>query len=119
MSFRITYRRLFEVHILHDYLRADSTLQNDSAISGLLDIFPTQHSLKLFSQYNLVFRKSPTGFYVGIKVDADRSSADEAFPFIPLDPRITFSFGVRLVNPYFLSPDQSGLARRKKRSLLF
>ena len=119
MSFRITYRRLFEVHILHDYLHSDPTLQNNGGVSSLLDIFPTQHSRKLFSQYNLVFRKSLTGFYVGIKLDADRSTADEAYPFIPLDSRLTFSFGVRLVNPYFYHLTNLGLREGKEEAYYF
>lgn len=116
MAFRITYRRLFSVEILHDYfLNRGSVVFEDLpevdqvrvlrsySVPAMLDIRPTLETDTLLRDRGLVFRTTATGFFVGVRLNDAAFSLGDERPDLSIDESMSFRFSARAIDPYFLN----------------
>ncbi|MCB0555658.1 MAG: hypothetical protein KDD02_19080 [Phaeodactylibacter sp.] len=122
MAFRILYKTLFEVHLLSDYLLPDpdafytlSTGEDEAQQLGellsqrynILDFFsiePAAGCQKLLQGHHMVFRTTPFGFLVAIKVKERSDGASVVFePEIPPSPSLRLAFRLRLKETGFMN----------------
>lgn len=117
MAYKIIYKVLFEVQILHEYFlnRGASVfgslpqaqkqeMLNNYNIKEYLDIVPTSVTRGQMENYHLKLIKQEHGFFVGIEVNElqpDVPDSKSYAPFIPFDQPLSFSFSLILKNPYF------------------
>lgn len=120
MGFSIQYKRLFEVRILHGYFldmgseknffELDEGLSSEAAFkkaalrrydlsNAELEVMPTESCQKILNNHGMVFRVTPTGFFVGVKVKEEQQSGNTVHrPVIELDNGLTFQFRIKLKN---------------------
>ena len=113
MSFRITYRRLFELHIMHEFFLSQdvdnlyySLNTNDRSsllsqklnaesydIREYLELIPTEECARMMRRHHMKFIPTALGGYLGIKVTDE---PDSFTPFLSLSPDLKFSFHLRI-----------------------
>jgi len=116
MSFRIIYKNLFEINLLHHFFldkgeeAYDTMSQEDKEkveltydIRELLEITPTPDCRKALSARYCLFKLTPKGILVGIKAKPDELQPDKFNPFAPLDEDLTFRFMIRLKDLNFMN----------------
>lgn len=114
MAFSIVYKRLLEVSVLHEYFLY-AKKENANYVKGydllteeektdvlskynihdILEIQPDEATQKLLQAYRMVFSKSPDGFVIGIRSDANDK------PSILIDETLVLTFLVTLRAPFF------------------
>lgn len=110
MTYSIQFKTLFKVDVLHLFFlnnglktwfsmnATDAAKQMDGYdLNSFFSIVPTRETQEKLKGYNLVFRNLNTGFSVWSKVDEN----DNAFPFIPLENDLSFTFLVKIKDPVF------------------
>ncbi len=116
MSFRITYKRLFTVEILHDYfLNQGSTpfedldpakkqsVKKKYDIRNALQVSPTLETEQIMRDHNLLYRQNARGFFVGARLDEVALNSGLQKPLIPLETPFRLTFGLAFGSPYFLN----------------
>ncbi|NJM15257.1 MAG: hypothetical protein HC896_07670 [Bacteroidales bacterium] len=106
----ITYKKLFEVNLWHDYLlnkgderfndlnEADKNKILESYnIHSYLHIEPTPDTIKKISNYHLAFRKTSYGFLIGMKVQELVDNGNTIYtPFIETGDFFSLAFAVQV-----------------------
>lgn len=112
----ILYKRLIEVHLLHDYYLSkadltsfyalDNNAQTDFLNSSIardeydvrnyLEIIPLQSTRAIFKNYHLRMVPTPSGFIVGVKVKIRRNAAGEEEYVPTIEPTDPLELGFRL-----------------------
>lgn len=124
MAFSYIYRRLFEVRLLHGYYLDQSETEpfwnlNQSQLEEALsmyDIFqdleisPDVETSKIIRRNRLLFRRTRTGFIVGIEVKEEvHNNQMLSFPFIPIQDELRLRFRLKVRNPFLWSFTQTRL----------
>ncbi|MDW7693767.1 hypothetical protein R9C00_03335 [Flammeovirgaceae bacterium SG7u.111] len=108
MAFSITYKRLFEVKVLHDYYLNQGETPFDELDPAILDAKMAAYSLdkellfypeKATSRY--VFRQTPVGFFIALKVEPRETIPVTYQPFSPLGGHQKITVLAALKNPVF------------------
>ena len=121
--FKIIYKYLFEVQILHEYYMAtndsDSLFslssqelnsitntrisQNKFNIWNDIAIAPTAETARILEKYHMVFKRTATGFFIGIEVlqKQNNSGNIDFYPFIEISKALELNFEMRIVNADF------------------
>lgn len=117
MGFSITYKTLFEVKILHDFLlnkgltsfaglpinEQDEILKRYN-IHDYIEIEPTAECRRIMANYKLKVRKTPFGFIVGVKIDERvNNGTTTSWPFIDFSTFLSLTFSVSIVDPNFIN----------------
>jgi hypothetical protein len=113
---KLTYRRLFEVEIKHDYFLLPGPgekLPLDYDISSTLLIYPTRATEQLMKDYKMVFKTTATGFAIFISAEQITPPSSYA-SLIDLDPGLMLSFNWSLQNSHFLNFTNQRLKEREK-----
>lgn len=118
MSFLITYKRLFEVEIFHDYFlyqeecpyyalkeKNRTILFDKYDLRQIFEIKPTPFSQRIMQGQSMVFKATSRGFMVGIKVDSTGNA-----PAIDIAKFFKLSFLIKVRNRFF--PNFSSLRLR-------
>ena len=116
MGFRIIYKTLFEIKILHHYFldngenRYDllSTEEKNKIeeyydIRKILEIIPTSDCTQILQSHRCIFKATADGFSIGVKASQDAIQPDLFNPFIPISQNTVFRFLVRMKDPGFLN----------------
>lgn len=120
MAFKVIYKNLFEIMLLHDFYLKDPAAfhepgtgeeltlqrnilsQNNYHIGRVLLVEPTQECLHLLRGRRMVFRPTATGFVVAMEVVLETDGSDDHYlPFIPLEEGLRLSFRLRIKDPHF------------------
>jgi len=109
MGFKIIYKNLFEVKLLHHYFLNKGAVGYDAMdpeqktimeaqydSRGIFQIIPTNECTSLLRAHNALFRSTPSGFMVGIKSVADEILPGVFNPFIKPADELTFRFLLRM-----------------------
>jgi hypothetical protein len=116
MSFRIIYKTLFEIRILHHFFLNKGEALWDSMspderdkmleLTDLRDFFeiqPTSECSQILSSHSCIFKQTSSGVIVGIKAEPDEDDPDNFLPFIPLGNDVILRFIIRLKSAGFLN----------------
>ncbi len=83
------YEKVFRVRLLHFYYRSKST--------GDLGCHPTEECIRQLNNYDLRFKKENDGFSIYGASDGSGNLLK------PITDSLKFSFGITLLNPYFIN----------------
>ncbi len=110
MAFSIKYIPLFKVNILHHYFLNKGMTEYQSMsdeekdiqlelydMDHIFNVQPDAETQQKLEGYNLVFKKSKTGFAIWTKVTGE----DEDEPFISLENDLAFSFLIQIKESAF------------------
>jgi hypothetical protein len=114
MSVSITYKKLAEVKILHHYYldrglsRFDGFDKEEQQkilsafdISRFIRISPTRHCQSLLGGHKCLFRMTPSGFFIGVKVIENKDGTIS--PAVSFDRDVRFTFQIRVIDPFFMN----------------
>jgi len=114
MAFKITYKLLFEIRIIHSfYVNDDAYYLNDenARLSHLeeiqynlinqLSITPIANCQELLNGHHIVFKPTPIGFKAWIEVREEEEG--EYYPIIAINKGTNFLFGISIENPYLVN----------------
>lgn len=103
------YGVLFEVEVLHDYFLSLGTRVREAldeaqrlgssrayGVQSFLDVFPTPRSERTLSGHQLIFKTTPMGFLVGVKLDP---SASDDRPLVAPGADLRLTFVLRVTDP--------------------
>ncbi len=116
MSFQITYRRLFELQILHEFFLAEGPddlffslslqdrqarlekklLFNQYPLNNHLELLPTAECSAQLQKHKMKFVPTKLGGFVGIQVESGNNSLR---PFITPSSTLSLDFVVRIKDP--------------------
>lgn len=101
MSSGYKYKVLFEVRVLHHFLLDEATNHFEGmtklgreknllhySVLDLLDVFPTEPTIKTLSGNKLIFKKTQYGFLVAVRTDIDDDTL--ALADLRLDGKLSF-----------------------------
>lgn len=133
---RYLFKRLFEVHILHEYYltRSDGTSIFDATLAEQdtflqvefekqnynlkqdISIEPTENCKQLIKNFRLKFVQNHAGFIVGAEVRESLSEMGETLfePIIPIDENLTLQFTITIKRPAFKDFTNQKLKERSK-----
>jgi hypothetical protein len=116
VSFRIAYKDLFEIQLLHHYfldkgeenydgLDEDEkdSIQEKYDVREFFEITPTIECQKLLNDHQCVYKNTSTGILIGIKAIPDEVQPNLFIPFNPPGPEVTFRFLIRNRDTYLLN----------------
>lgn len=111
MGFALTYKTLFKVNILHHYFlnnasevfdnmndKGKSKMLKEYDVSDFISIEPTPSCAAIIRKNHFIFRTTPFGLIVGIRV---RKEATKYFPEIVPDNDLRFTFNLHFNDGYF------------------
>ncbi|NEQ45481.1 MAG: hypothetical protein F6K00_18840 [Leptolyngbya sp. SIOISBB] len=107
------YAVLFEVDVWHDYglnrggilhealsLEQQAQVMAQYASDRFLKITPTATTARTLAGQQLLFRPTPKGFLVGVKL---APTASESRPLVPLAADFQLTFALQVIDPYFFN----------------
>jgi len=110
MGFSIIYKKLFEVNILHDFLLEGipeafvKQYQEKYDIHKYLIIEPTDECKKLLKGHKMLFKKTKTGFFVGIEVKEQTVNNEVEFtPYVAFETLLSLNFSVHVKDYTFFN----------------
>jgi hypothetical protein len=114
MGFRIIFKNLLEIKLLHHYFLDKGIVRYDTMspeekdkleekydIRNILDITPTGDSMNLLSAHRCVYKSTPMGILVGIKAEPDDLLPGIFNPFISMEDDLSLRFILRLKDAGF------------------
>lgn len=112
MSLTVSYKTLFGVNLIHLYYLSkgdnsflemgtdDQVKQfNLFEINNFISVTPTQNSIKILADYQLIFKPNNTGFNIISRV----LSTDKQKPFITLDEDLSLEFLIKITDNAFFN----------------
>ncbi|WP_010521957.1 hypothetical protein [Aquimarina agarivorans] len=119
-----TYKKLFEVQILHDYFLMDTAgvsffnknkvdrerllsnkIENNSYnVNDLFSIVPTNKTKQILERFGLIYGTTPLGFFVGTEVTIKNINNEVLYmPFLDTDKLTSLAFVIQPQLPFFKS----------------
>src|SRR5688572_28607555 len=117
---QLTYRKLFEVEIKHDYYLLPGPGEkypSDYNVSVIAEIIPSPETAQVMKDHQMVLKTTATGFSVYIHAELVGAPGVYASR-VDLDPKMCLSFYWSLQNPYFSNFTNQRL-QEKGRSLYY